>query len=355
MQRTEAGTLSMILNNRAGDYDPTNTGSPHYPGVKRRRWIRVSARWDGVSYVRWTGLIETYRQRWPSAGHDALVEVTASDATKVLSLFDLDGKSYASQRTDERFAAVCTDAGVPYTVSDSGVLTIDAADPFAEGSSAYSHLQQVEESENGLIFAGGDGTMMFQSRHYRVGRVLAGAAATFGENAGEIPYKDSVEFDLDDADIITQAKVTPNGGTAQLWPPDGVTTAEMEAHFTSRANRSILSSDAAEALGCAQYLVHRYGDPSPRLPQIEALGVNAPTNWATILALKNSDYVTWNRRAAPNAIALNVFVERVAETIVPGGVSWSVQLQVSPAVDEIPWIAADPVYGVASVTTVGGF
>src|SRR4051812_33820982 len=46
LQRTSAGTLTCTLDNRTGKYDPTNTTSPYWPGVKRMRWIRVRAYWD---------------------------------------------------------------------------------------------------------------------------------------------------------------------------------------------------------------------------------------------------------------------------------------------------------------------
>ena len=113
LQRTEAGTLQAALNNRDGRFDSTNTGSPYYPGVKRTRWIRVLGQWAGVTYARWAGVIETFRQTWPAAGgRDAVCIINAVDTFKVLNLFDLYNLSYGVQLTGARVSSVLASAGV---------------------------------------------------------------------------------------------------------------------------------------------------------------------------------------------------------------------------------------------------
>lgn len=343
LQRTSAGSLSCTLDNRAGNYDATNTAGAYYPGVKRMRWIRVRANWAGTIYARWQGLIETWKQEWPAAGRDATCTITATDAFKVLNLFDLAGLSYGAQRTDQRVAAVLTSAGITSSTVSTGLSSIVASGTFAEGSSALEHLLQVEETENGLLFAEGDGSIVFQDRHYRL--THATSVGTIGDSTGEIPYRTG-ELDLDDADVWNKASVTPSGGAAQVWTND----ASMASHYTRRLNRSSLSSDTAEALSAAQYLVGRYADPAPRIPVVEVIGQADTSKWPTILGAKNSDQFTWTRRATAHTISTTVFVERVSDTVIPG-TDWQVRYELSPAADNAGWVLGNATFGLLGQTT----
>lgn len=343
LQRTEAGTLSALLDNRDGSWPP----------AKWTCWIRVSGRFAGTTKVRWTGLVERWRRTWPSAGKDSLVEITASTPSKILNLFDLDGSSFSSEATDQRVKSVCDVAGLSYTLKDSGLATCAASGTLSSGSMALAHLQDVERTETGFVFANEDGNVEFQSRHYRVGRVLAGVVATFGEAAGKVAYQDTAEYDYDDAFLWNRALVTPDGGTAQV-----ATDANSEtSHFTrTLAARQSLDASTADALATAQYLVHRYGAPSQRLPEldVELARLGPGTLVGTMLALRNSDYVLFERNDPAAAVSAHAFVERIAEQVGPGP-TWKATLLLSPASDEIPWMAADATYGLAGQTTIGGF
>lgn len=119
---------------------------------------------------------------------------------------------------------------------------------------------------------------------------------------------------------------------------------------TRRLARTILVSSQAEALSAAQYLVGRYADPSQRIPEVALLGVRDTTKWPTILAAKNSQRFTFKRRAAAT-ISQDVFVERVADRVVPG-TAWDVRLQLSPADDQAGWVLGDAMYSLLGETTV---
>lgn len=345
LQRTEAGTLDALLNNRAGKYDSTNTASPYYPGVKRMRWCRASGTWAGVTYKRWTGLIETWKQEWPAYGTDAVVTVSAVDAFKVLNLFDLNGLSYGAQLPGDRVASVCASVGLPSSI-EAGADLLPAVGPFAEGSMALPHLLAVEENENGLMFVAADGTVTFQSRYYRMLNSST-PLGVIGDTFGTIPYRTG-ELDLDDADIYNIAVVTPDGGT----PETSSDATSIATHFKRPLNRSMLSTSQALAQSAAQFLVGLYADPDPRIPMVELVGANDPSKWPAILSADNSDRFTWKRTGMAHTIQQDVFVERIAESVRPN-MQWDVTLQLSPASDRVGWVAQDAVYGLAGVTTVG--
>jgi len=348
LQQTAPGTLTMVLSNQSGNYDPANTAGAHYPGVKRMRWIRVRGKWSGVEYNRWMGLITSWVVEWPGSGKDSIVTVTASDALKVLNLLDLGGQDFPAQRTDQRVGAVCTLAGLTSTL-DTGASSVVDSGTISTGTNGLAHLQEVENTENGRLFAAADATITFQSRHYRLLNSLT-AAGTIGDAAGEIPYRDAT-FTSDDANIWNEIVVTPSGGT----PVTAGGTASQTRYYERTLTRDLLTSNQDEAADAADYLLAFFQDPSPKLPAITLLGASATSSWPTILASQNSQRFTFRRRPTyGGTIQTDGYIEQISEAIIPGS-SWETTLQLLPAADQAAWVAGDSVYGVAGVTTIASY
>jgi len=339
----------MVLDNRTATFDPLNTGSPYYPGVKRMRWVRVTAQWLGVTYPRWQGVITTWEQSWPAAGRDAVCTVQATDALGVLNLLDLVGQTFPSQTTDQRVKAVCDLAGLSYSL-DTGLSTLVAVTTALGSTNALSHLQDVEDTENGRLFAGPDGVIVFQNRHWRMDNALT-PVGTVGDAGGEIPYKDAT-LTSDDTNLWNSVAVTTTNADGSQGAREVSTNAASETDYFARSTfeRTILSNDTSEALACAQYLVGLYADPKPKLPQVDLQLVRRPSLWPVVLGLGNGDRVTWHRSAVAD-ISTDGYVELVAEQINPDHATWKTSLQLLPADDQVGWILEDPVYGILDETT----
>lgn len=349
LNRSTAGTLDAVCDDRGGAI----TGL----GLRKRQWIRVRAQWLGVTYARWQGVLESKPRRWPGQGADQLVELHAADAFKVLGLTDLAGETFAAQRNDERVASILALANLTAGSIDTDTDDADAVTaPFAAATFALSYLLQIEESENGQLLANPDGTVDFQGRHWRFRNALT-SSATFGEGAADIPYFDDVELDDDDSLLANVVNVTPFGATA---PVTVTNTASTARYWPTSMDRSLLSSDPTLALSAGQWLANRYGDPSPRIPAIRcdlaavARQTGGSALVATLLGANNSDRFTWER-AASTAIADDVYIEQISETIDVKGGSWEMNFRLSPADDLAMWVAADATFGVCGVTTRGAY
>lgn len=341
LQQTTPGTLTVVFNDRADAFTTL--------GMRKSQWIRVQAQWAGVTYARWQGIATSLVRAWPQAGLDALVTLQAADVLKVFNLYDLVGTTFAAQRNDQRFSAIAALVGITTGSVDTDTDAADAiVDPIAEGTDALSTLLEIEQSENGLLVGEPDGSISFQGRHWRILH-SSSSLATFGESAGQIPYRDSVEYQDDDARLANEVSVTPAGGAAQT-----VSDATSQAkHFHRRLNRTLLTSNASIALDAANFLLNRYKDPSPRIPaltvQLARVARVSSGLVATLLGADNSDRFTW-RRAASTTVSKDVFVEQIGETIIPG-TDWQLQFQLSPADDESGWVLGDSVLGVLGSTT----
>ena len=343
LNRSTAGTLDMVCS----DAGEAITGL----GLRKRQWIRVLGKWNGVTYPRWQGVLEQKPRRWPGQGADELVELHAADAFKVLGLTDLDGETFAGQRNDERVAAILALANLPEGSIDTDTDDADAVtEPFPDNSMALGYLLQIEESENGLLIANTDGTIDFQGRHWRFFNANT-SLATFGETAATIPYYDDVEYDDDDSLVGNVARVTPFGASTPVEVTNSASTAR---YWPTAIDRQLLSSSTPLAQSAAEYLSNRYGDPSPRIPTIRvelaaaAHQTGGTSLVATLLAANNSDRFTWDR-AATTAISDDVYVEQIAETVDVKGGSWEMALQLSPALDDVGWVLGTSALGVDTV------
>lgn len=95
LDRVEAGTGSVTLDNRDGELTPGNTASAWYPHVRSSTPIRIRAEWDAVTYGLFLGLIEDIPMTFPGR-KDSVVAIPFTDMMKVL----------ASARTRPQFAVL---------------------------------------------------------------------------------------------------------------------------------------------------------------------------------------------------------------------------------------------------------
>lgn len=79
--RVDAGTATLVLNNRNREWDPT-TNSLLRP---MNRWRIQAILPDASTEPVYLGYAESYDQQWPATGHDAVTVVSCADEFKVLA------------------------------------------------------------------------------------------------------------------------------------------------------------------------------------------------------------------------------------------------------------------------------
>lgn len=82
--RYKAGTCSLTLDNRDRRFDPEYASSPYSPNVLPMKRIRLRVNYLGVDYDLFTGYVDGWPQSYLNP-HDGYVDVTATDAFKVLA------------------------------------------------------------------------------------------------------------------------------------------------------------------------------------------------------------------------------------------------------------------------------
>jgi len=92
-----AGSCTVVLDNRARAYDPSNSAGSYHTKILPRRRLRISLTAGAVSAAIFTGYVSDWGIEWPEQGMDSTVTVSASDAFGVLSTLPQPGSAYAAE------------------------------------------------------------------------------------------------------------------------------------------------------------------------------------------------------------------------------------------------------------------
>ena len=332
LQRIEAGTLDMELDNRDRRFDASYAAGAYYPNVLPLRRIRVYSQWNSVTYPVWQGYAEAWPPSWPDGGLNDVVTLRAVDTFKVLNLSSLRGESYASEDTGTRITNVLSSTSIPsadYSVG-AGSVTLVASGTVADETTALGHILEVVDSEGGgaVFYSSRGGTLTFENQRHRITNETT-SSGTYVDGAGTtgLVYRD-LTASYDDSDLWNQVTMTPSGGTAETIDD----TASQTTYFKRALNLSGLHARQGEAAAVASIIVYRQADPRLRLPQMEIVGAANPSVlWPKLLALEISDRLTVSRTPPGGgaAISQDCHVEAIEHEV--GTDHWTTRLQLSKA------------------------
>lgn len=96
LDQFEAGTCTLDLDNADGRFNPWNADGPYYGLLKPRKLLQVRAVWNGATYTRFTGHVNSWPVLWPDP-RSQQAQVQASDAFRLFQAADITGAGYAAQ------------------------------------------------------------------------------------------------------------------------------------------------------------------------------------------------------------------------------------------------------------------
>ena len=268
------------------------------------------------------------------------------------------GIGYLGEKSGTRALRLLTKYWSTNVITDTGVTSM-ATDFSYNGRGMLDVLQEIADTENGLVWADAAGLVHQDSRETRYTAATSTTAQfVFGENAagGELPYSD-LKYDYDPTYVYSQANFTAGGSGTQLAP---VINATSQAAYGQRILPKTLQMavdwDVQQA---AQFYVQRYAKPAgapgtgvpPRIAGMTVDPSSNPNLWAAVLTLDIGYRVTVKRRTAAGVtISGDYFIEQVNHN--NGGSKWTVSYQLSPVFVSQAWILGDATKGVLGSTTV---
>jgi hypothetical protein len=334
LDRMVAGKAVTRLRDPDGYFDTTNLGSPYAGNVLPMRRMRIRGMWQGVTYDRFNGYIESYPRSWtPGPAGIAYVEIHAVDAFKVLALAKV-STVRSAESSGTRVGAILDAIGWPAAdrAIDTGLSTVQAV-TYAD-QPALTALQAVEATEGGILFVSRDGKITFLDRTKPITVALDDANLTWGDSGLEKDYLD-LTTSFDDSQIWNDVKVTAPGnadGTAE-------DLTSQARYFRRTLVESTLHEDENEQQSKAEYLVTRFSEPALRITTLDLSSAKGQDiQWPHILPRELHDKVRARKMTASGSISQDSFIEGYTETI-PQGV-WDHVWNLSPldrATDYFIW------------------
>ena len=302
LDRFNAGTLSVTVNNEDRAFDPLYTSSPFYGDIVPRRDVRVLANGTAVQYV---GKILDWNFDFEPNGRQS-ASLEAADGFTFLAQQELTPGTAVAQLTGARVEAVLSQPSVDWPVADR---VIDAgnsdlgADVF--DGNVLSYLQQVEQSEGGLLFIDKSGRVAFVDRL-------------------TTPTVDNVTVFADDGTGIPFAPAALDYGTEQLYNSITVTSPGSTAVASGALSQTrygiaeltvdTLIDDVDEVQGLADLLLSRFSEPQLRFQaiRVDVDKITAPQR-AEVFALEIGDVA--QVKLTPGNPPVGAKVERYGQII----------------------------------------
>lgn len=284
LDRFQAGTAQIVLDNTSRAFDPTYELSPFYGNIIPRRDIRISV--DGV--YQFYGVVDDWNLEYEPQGKQTAIAI-ASDGFTKLTNQTLDGGVQTEELAGVRVATILDDPSVDWPSDRRDIDTgnqLLGADTIDADTNALQYLQLVETSEPGRLFVGKDGDLVFRDR-----TVTATSAdlVTLADDGSGINFQIvSVEYgsELLYNQITIGSKITENTSTANDTDSQG------EYGIINLTQDGLLMRDDADALELAQFYANKYSQPEFRFRQVDVrLEELSATDKAKILGLELGDVV----------------------------------------------------------------
>jgi hypothetical protein len=281
LDRFSAGSLTVTASNNDRAFDPNYAASPYAGAIVPRREVRVTV--DGVRVI--TTTIDDWNFDYKPGGNST-AEIQATDDFTLLARQVLTAGTATPQLTGARIEAVLDQASVAWPASlrniDTGNSTL-GADVF--DGNVLGYLQKVEGSEQGLLFIGKSGDVVFRDRLDAT--PYSATVVDFTDDGTGIPFT-LTAVNYGSELLYNQAIVTSSVGTATA-----ANDRSQIAYGVTSYSLDTLVSTQVQLDNLADFIVQKYGDPEYRFESISVnLDTVGSTYKATCLALDIGDIIS---------------------------------------------------------------
>lgn len=339
LDRTQAATANIVLDNRARLFDPTagTAISPYSSSIVPRKNVQITVEDEPV----FSGLVDDWNLDFQR--EDSTTTASCLDGFLLLGQVTLGTATQTAEKSGERVAAVLTEAGWPSVKRDldTGVVDLQADTP-DDRTNALEYLQRVNDTEFGAFFMSRAGNATFLDRdavqNFGTATVIGGTGIPF--ETVTLDYGTETLYNS-----ITLSRV--NGGTVVATDATSQT-----AYGVSDLSKSTLLFDSdTDMSDLADYLLSRYKNPLLRIQSVDI-------NMLRLTAQQQKDIaaidiaapieVTWTPTVG-SAITQFASLDRIEHQITPG--RHNVRLSMSQA--QASFILDSTVFGVLDEDALG--
>lgn len=269
LDRFTAGQLSVVFDNRSRAFDPDFTSSPLYGAIVPRRKIRFWAGYDANSlHSQFYGFIDDWNFAYDVNG-DSTASASCSDAFTVLANQTVTLTSPTAELSDDRISRVLTNSQVAWPLADyfseGAAFTMNSV---SYSGGALDYIQQVADSENGMVYVSRSGVLTFLGWNEWAGSLSFPPEFFFGDDGSfnRVPFT-SIETTYGTEQLYNYVTVTGSAGTVTSQD----VTSQNEYRIAS-TSIDVLTNGTAQMQVLADYTISKYKDPIFR---VASLGVSA--------------------------------------------------------------------------------
>jgi hypothetical protein len=249
--------------------------SPYVASMRPRKAVQIST--AGVPIL--AGVVDDWDLEYSLNG-DHVASVKITDGFVFLANQEIEPHTATAQATGARVSAILDRSEIAWPAGkrdiDTGSATLQADD--IGGSSdpkpvnALQYLQKVDEAEQGALFIGADGSVVFRGRAAL--QVLSDVV--FADDGTGIPFT-NVAASYGSEELRNRVTVSRlNGGTATAEDTDSIAAYGAIDYEI----RDSLLADDTQAQSLADRIVARYAEPLLRIDGIEVvLNALTPARW----------------------------------------------------------------------------
>ena len=325
-QAVQPGSLSLVLENRSGKYDPDNSASPYfwngYSLLTRGMGVRISATWSGTTYVIYRGYLE---QLDIDASLDPVATFQFTDALAYLGTQTVTAisSSYSGDTTSTRLGRILD--AISWDASLRSISGSRQMQPTTFGDTALSLGDQVSRCEFGRFYVDRQGKVVllpYESTFTTPTRI----AFSDTRASGTIEY-DTIVTTPGAKYLVNSVTLNQATGTAQTFTDTNSTL--RYGVYPKSYDAPLLTNSVA--LDLATVIAYRYSLPKTRVDHVEfdALGIDS-SSWASLLQTDLGDNVTVARTTVDaRSRTYTDLVESISHDLTPDG--WRVGMDLSPA------------------------
>ncbi len=321
-QEFDAGSLTLVLDNTDGRFDPNNSSSPYDPNLKLGTPVRIQALHSVTTFDLFRGHIDVWPLTYPQSGKDAVVTLDCVENLALIRGDELTAQAYSLESTDTRLGNILDDVGWPAADRslDTGILNVAAVTFTGSPSTLISELL---EGEQGNFYIAGNGDATFKNR---TAFSTATSQATYDPGTN-LDYM-HVDLIYDDDTLFNKASIIPLVGTVQTASDSTSITDHGPSSFDS-SNQSLIGEP--DALNVAEWVVGKNKDVAVRVAGFDVSPEDDPTNlWPEVLGRELLEIVTVkvDPPGAGDTLNQEVAVESIQHSVTPG--TWVVTYSCHP-------------------------
>ena len=327
-QRISAGTMTIVFDNRSGNYDPDNLSGIWVAGgfslLRAGLRARLVATWSGTGYVLFDGYLETpdADQNFDATSTMVFTDALASFAKVTIPA--LNDYYYNGETTTTRMGRLLTYASWPTGSSwrsITGSVTLQAT---SQGANMMDMVDQCIQAEGGAFYVSRVGVATFLNLQHKFSRPTM---LLFSDSQAS----DTVEYynlktTAGTLQLVNDATV--NRGKAKLKTArDAPSVTKYGQVRKVSVDAPILVDNVASKL--ALYLARKDGDPKTTVSQLSFTALALGTLYPDFLAIELMDQLTVNRQTVDGrSLSMNLVLEGVHHIITPD--DWDVTYYTSP-------------------------